>query len=147
MLTQTLTGSYEFGRALSKRIKRWRTLTEHSISQLGISPGEFGVLIALSESGPQLMVDLAKNQALTQAAITGIVDSLESLGLAQREPSKTDRRKVRVAITEKGEGEVRKGIRLYKKFIEKATRHMGAREMSTVLELLDVMIATVEKDM
>jgi len=93
------------------------------------------------------MVDLAKNQALTQAAITGIVDSLESLGLAQREPSKTDRRKVRVAITEKGEDKVRRGIRLYKRFIEKATRHMGAREMNTVLELLDLMIATAEKDM
>jgi len=86
------------------------------------------------------MVDLAKNQAITQAAITSIVDRLEELGLAQRERSETDRRIVKVSITKKGEEEVKRGIRLYKRFVEKATRHLSAHEMSDVLKFLDVMI-------
>lgn len=132
--------SYEFARALSRRIKQWRILTEHSISELGLSLGEFGVLVSLSEHGPQLMVDLAKNQAITQAAITGIIDKLEELGLAQREPSKTDKRKVKASITEKGQEQVSVGMRLYKKFVEKATRRTTLREMNFALKLLDRML-------
>ena len=132
--------SYEFARALSRRIKQWRMLTEHSISELGVSLGEFGVLVSLSEYGPQLMVDLAKNQAITQAAITGIIDKLEELGLAQREPSKTDKRKVRASITEKGEERVSVGMRLYKNFVEKATRRTSLRDMNLVLKALDGML-------
>ena len=132
--------SYEFARALSRRIKQWRMVTEHSISELGLSLGEFGVLVSLSEYGPQLMVDLARNQAITQAAITGIIDKLEELGLAKREPSKTDKRKVRASITEKGEEQVNAGMRLYKQFVEKATRRTSLRDMNFVLKLLDRML-------
>jgi DNA-binding MarR family transcriptional regulator len=115
-------------------------LTENSISALGLSLGELGVLVNLSESGPQLMIDLAKNQTITQAAITGIIDKLEELGLAQREPSKTDKRKVRASITDKGEEKVSVGIRYYKQFVEKATRRTSLREMNFVLKVLDGML-------
>jgi DNA-binding MarR family transcriptional regulator len=115
-------------------------LTENTISKLGLSLGEFGVLVSLSEQGPQLMVDLAKSQAITQAAITGIMDRLEELELAQREPSKIDRRKVRASITEKGEAQVRDGMRLYKKFVENATRQVPVRDMNLVLKVLDEML-------
>jgi DNA-binding MarR family transcriptional regulator len=90
------------------------------------------------------MVDLAKGQAITQAAITGIVDKLEELGLAQREPSKTDRRKVRASITGKGQEQVNDGIRLYKRFVEKATGGMSIRDMNFVLKLLDGMLEAAD---
>ena len=140
LLTQQVLNSYDFARALSRRIKQWRMLTENTISKLGLSLGEFGVLVSLSEQGPQLMVDLAKSQAITQAAITGIMDRLEELELAQREPSKIDRRKVRASITEKGEAQVRDGMRLYKKFVENATRQVPVRDMNLVLKVLDEML-------
>ena len=105
-----------------------------------MSIGEFGILVTLSESGAQLMGDLAKNQSITQAAVTGIVDKLQELGLAQREPSKTDKRKVRAAITEKGDERVDAGIRLYKTFVEKATRRLSLRDMNSVLKVLDEML-------
>ena len=139
-MTQRVLNSYEFARALSRRIKKWRMLTENSISELGLSLGEFGVLVNLSESGPQLMIDLAKNQTITQAAITGIIDKLEELGLTQREPSKTDKRKVRASITGNGEEKVSVGIRYYKQFVEKATRRISLRDMNFVLKVLDGML-------
>jgi len=137
---QGVVNSYEFARTLSRKIKAWRVLVENSISELGLSLGEFGVLVTLSESGPHLMVDLAKSQAITQAAITSIVDKLEESELARREPSKTDKRKVRVSITQKGEQQVSTGLRLYKKFVEKATRRMSLRDMNFVLSFLDGML-------
>jgi len=90
------------------------------------------------------MVELAKDQMVTQAAITGIVDNLEKLGLAARERSETDRRVVRVSITKKGEDEVRKGQRLYQKFIEKSTSQISASELNDMLKTLDRMLRAAE---
>ena len=86
------------------------------------------------------MVDLSKKQAITQAAVTGIIDKLEELELVEREPSKTDKRKVRASITAKGEQQVIAGMKLYRKFAEKATRQMSAHDMSLILKLLDGML-------
>lgn len=143
-MTQLFADGYEFGRGLSHRIKRWRELSEKSVAPLGIPLGEFRVLVSLSESGPRAMVELAKDQMVTQAAITGIVDNLEKLGLAARERSETDRRVVRVSITKKGEDEVRKGQRLYQKFIEKSTSQISASELNDMLKTLDRMLRAAE---
>jgi DNA-binding MarR family transcriptional regulator len=143
-MTQLFTDAYEFGRSLGYRIKRWRELSEKSIAQLGIPLGEFRLLVYLSESGPRPMVELAKDQMVTQAAITGIVDNLEKLELAARERSETDRRVVKVSITKKGEDEVRKGQRLYRKFIEKATAKTSPSELNEMLETLDRMLNAAE---
>jgi len=139
-LTERVLNSYEFARALSRRVKKWRMLTEKNISELGLSLGEFGVLVNLSEAGPQLMVDLAINQAITQAAITGIMNRLEELGLARREQSKTDKRKIRASITEKGETEVKIGMKLFRQFAENATRRVSLHDMNVVLKVLDEML-------
>ncbi|HYB67591.1 MAG TPA: MarR family transcriptional regulator [Candidatus Acidoferrales bacterium] len=143
-MSQELMDSYEFGRALSKRIKKWRILTEKNIAPLGITLGEFGILVSLSELGPQPMVELAKAQMITQAAVTSIVDRLEELGLARRERSETDRRVVRVCNTKRGEEEVRKGMRLYKKFVERATQGMKSQELQELLSLLDRLLTDQE---
>ena len=143
-MTQLFADAYEFGRGLGYRIKRWRELSEKSVASLGIPLGEFRVLVSLSESGSRPMVGLAKDQMVTQAAITGIVDNLERLGLAARERSETDRRIVRVSITKKGEDEVRKGQRLYRKFIEKATTQISPSELNEMLKTLDRMLKAAE---
>ena len=70
--TEVLANAYEFGCALSDRIRRWRRLTDKMISPLGLTLGEFRVLRVLSESGPTPMVDLAKEQMITQAAMTSM---------------------------------------------------------------------------
>ena len=86
------------------------------------------------------MTNLANRQGITQAAVTGIIDKLEGLGLAKREPSKTDKRKVRASITRKGEEKVSEGTRLYKRFVERATRRISVHDMNLVLKVLDGML-------
>jgi DNA-binding MarR family transcriptional regulator len=90
------------------------------------------------------MVELAKAQMITQAAVTSIVDRLEELALARRERSETDRRVVRVCNTKRGEEEVRKGMRLYKKFVERATQGMKSQELQELLSLLDRLLTDQE---
>jgi DNA-binding MarR family transcriptional regulator len=134
----------DFGMALSDRIRRWRKLTDKSISPLGLTLGEFRVLRVLSESGPTPMVDLAREQMITQAAMTSIVDHLEELKLIERMRNETDRRVIRVGITSRGEEEVKKGLKLYKKFIEKATQNLTSNEIRNLLASLDHMLESAE---
>ena len=143
-MTEVLVDAYEFGCALSDRIRRWRRLTDESISQLGLTLGEFRVLRVLSESGPTSMVDLAREQMITQAAMTSIVDDLEELKLVERMRNEADRRIIRVEITTRGLEEVKKGSRLYKKFIEKATQDLTPNEKRDLLATLDHMLEAGE---
>lgn len=144
-MSQILLGPIGFGVALQDRIRHWRRLAERSISKLGLTSCEFRVLKLLSESGPCPMVDLAKEQMITQAAVTGIVDHLGGLGFVQRTRSKSDRRVVAISITRKGRDEVKEGIRLFKKFIEKATGGLTATETRTLVTILDRMLEAAEK--
>jgi len=53
--------------------------------------------------GPLAPSELAKAVSLSQATITGIIDRLHAQGLVTRDRSQEDRRRVIVALTEKGE--------------------------------------------
>ena len=145
-MTQKVLGDCEFGMALSDRIKRWRKLSEKCTTPLGLTLGEFRVLMVLSESGPSPMIDLAKEQMITGAAMTNIVDHLEQVGLVERVRSESDRRVVSVAISRKGQDTVKQGLELYKKLIETATRHVTEQERRNLLAIFDKMIASVQED-
>ena len=90
------------------------------------------------------MVDLAKEQMITQAAMTSIADDLQELKLIERMRNEADRRIVKVTITPRGQEEVRKGSRLYKKFIEKATKNLTPNEKRELLATLDHMLEAGE---
>jgi DNA-binding MarR family transcriptional regulator len=92
------------------------------------------------------MVNLAKEQMITGAGMTSIVDHLEELGLVDRVRSESDRRVVSVAISPKGEDAVKQGLALYKRLIEKATQHVTEQDRRNLLTTLDNMIASVQED-
>jgi MarR family 2-MHQ and catechol resistance regulon transcriptional repressor len=92
------------------------------------------------------MIDLAKEQIITGAAMTSIVDHLEKLSLIERVRSDSDRRVVSVAISRKGEDTVKQGLALYRKLIEKATQHVTEQDRRNLLAILDKMITSVQED-
>lgn len=59
------------------------------------------VLNVLGEEGPLPISTLAERTGSANSTVSGIVDRLEKLGLAQRERSGEDRRVIYVAATEK----------------------------------------------
>jgi DNA-binding MarR family transcriptional regulator len=60
------------------------------------------VLAELAEKGPQMQSRLSKRLGYTPGAMTGIANKLIKEGYAEREYDETDRRIIRIAITEKG---------------------------------------------
>jgi MarR family 2-MHQ and catechol resistance regulon transcriptional repressor len=145
-MTQKVLNHCDFGMALSDRIRRWRQLSEKCTTPLGLTLAEFRALRVLSESGPSPMIDLAKEQIITGAAMTSIVDHLEKLSLIERVRSDSDRRVVSVAISRKGQDAVKQGLALYRKLIEKATHDVTEQERRNLLAILDKMIASVQED-
>lgn len=67
-----------------------------------MKPGMGAVLLALSEQDDCRVRDLALLLHLRNATLTGLLDRLESLGLARREPCSLDKRVLRVKLTAKG---------------------------------------------
>ena len=59
------------------------------------------VLSVLGEQGPLPISALAQRTGNANSTVSGIVDRLEKLGLAQRQRSETDRRVIYVCATEK----------------------------------------------
>ena len=68
----------------------------------GLSLKQAMLLIQL-EDEPMTMTAISKNLGTSTAAITGMVDRMEKLGLVTRHHGLADRRKIVVSITDKGE--------------------------------------------
>ena len=67
---------------------------------LGVSASEHKVLDMLSRGGQLTPGEIARQTRLSGAAVTKIIDNLVSLHYVERAPHSTDRRSVRLLLTE-----------------------------------------------
>ena len=67
-----------------------------------VTPEQFSVLSQLADSGTLSMTELAASRRVALNTATSLVDRLALAGLVQRQGDPSDRRVVRVAVTEKG---------------------------------------------
>lgn len=86
-----------------RKITRAIDLYSHRLSrQYKLTGPQIGCLRYLAKSGTSTPGKTAKSMHLSQATITGILDRLEARNLIERTRSKEDRRRVLVALTERG---------------------------------------------
>jgi len=85
----------------------WRTLFRN-LRPHGLTPPAMGVLFLLdSQKEPITMSSVGEQMVVTQANITGLIDTLEKLSLAKRTPHAKDRRVTRVEITPAGRKKIK----------------------------------------
>ncbi len=77
------------------------------LSEAGLTESQFGVLEALLHVGPLHQRELAGKILRTHGNVTLVVDQLETRGLVRRERGSTDRRYIRVHLTDAGAALVR----------------------------------------
>lgn len=78
---------------------------EETLSEQGLSHGEWSVLGMLKRVGPpyrRTPGQLARHGCLSTGAMTNRLDRLEAAGLVRRQPDPDDRRSVQVELTEAG---------------------------------------------
>lgn len=66
----------------------------------GLNPTDMECLDLILMSGPSSAGDIARRTGLSSGAVTGLIDRLEKLGLAERAADPADRRKVLVRVRE-----------------------------------------------
>ncbi|UJJ30166.1 MarR family winged helix-turn-helix transcriptional regulator [Halopseudomonas maritima] len=68
----------------------------------GLTPIQLLILHSIKAMGESTLGDLARQVSVSQATLSTIIDRLESRDLLQRVRSTSDKRKVHLALTEKG---------------------------------------------
>lgn len=68
--------------------------TEHMGRELAVNPTDLNAMTHLISSGPLAPTELARRLHLSTAAVTSVVDRLESVGHVSRAQHPTDRRSV-----------------------------------------------------
>jgi DNA-binding MarR family transcriptional regulator len=91
--------------AVQQLSRRLRHGARHRLAPLGLTPGQGRALSVLERAGgPLRMAELAEALRVVPRSATGVVEGLEELGLARREPDAADRRSVLVSLTDAGRG-------------------------------------------
>jgi DNA-binding MarR family transcriptional regulator len=118
-----------------------------SRSQLGISRTEAGVMRALSQQ-PRRVTELAASEAVTQPAITLVVNRLEDRGWVQRRPDPGDRRAVLVTLTDAGRELFERLRAEYRALLHEEMATLDEADVATLaraVEILDRMIARLRE--
>ncbi|MFD3925236.1 MarR family winged helix-turn-helix transcriptional regulator [Streptomyces sp. NPDC058614] len=87
---------------LTRRVHRiQKRHLEHR--ELGITPAQSRLLRTLAHySSPPRMADLAARLEVVPRAVTTLVDGLEASGMVRRAPDPTNRRVIRIEVTQDG---------------------------------------------
>lgn len=120
-------------------IDSWRHMyrdAEKNLSITGIGFAEFRILTILQEIKSCSMSRLSVELALTQAAITGVVDKLESQGFVGRARNNEDRRVVTISMTSRGKEMLRKALKVHTEFVE---RSLGSLSREELLQLSSIL--------
>jgi MarR family transcriptional regulator for hemolysin len=84
--------------------RRWRSLLDERLRQIGQSAARMEALAAIINSPwPSAQVDIAKRLRIEGPTMTRMLDSLEADGLVERLPDPNDRRTKQLRLTPRGE--------------------------------------------
>jgi MarR family transcriptional regulator, organic hydroperoxide resistance regulator len=107
------------------------------VSGLGVTAPQAMVLNFLSQEDRISSHRLGRKAELDSATLTGILDRLEAAGFIERRPNPTDRRSIRVFLTEKGRQTALEIGRLVKKANAGFLRSLSAEEVKSLRSLLE----------
>jgi DNA-binding MarR family transcriptional regulator len=103
---------------------------------LGFAPPHFGVLIFLERYEGQPQQRIAEAVGANRNTMVAIIDDLERLGLARRQPHPSDRRANAVHLTKQGRTALHKARQLAAQFEQEFTAELDPAERETLVLLL-----------
>lgn len=79
----------------------WLADNRH-IRSLKLTPSQFDVIATLGDTNGMTCSELSARTLVTKGTLTGVLDRLVGKGLIRRESVDSDRRQIRIQLTEKG---------------------------------------------
>ncbi len=95
----------------------------------------------LNSQGALKMKELAEKMGVTTGTLTVLVDRLEKAGLVERRPHETDRRSIRVLLTESGLSLAQEHHKLHRRLTQELTSSMSNEEISSLVGHLKKMVS------
>lgn len=112
--------------------------------QTALSRTAAGTLSVLDRLGAQRITTLAEREAITQPAMTGLVQRLESTGLVTRQTDPTDGRATLIAITTQGRAMLAQRRRKHDDVIAARVAALEAERLALLLAALPAITALTE---
>lgn len=106
------------------------------IEQIGLRPPHFGVLTLLDAHPGLTQGELVSGAMIDPSAMVAVIDELEELGLAERRPHPSDRRKRTVRLTASGKRTLARARELANAYADELLEPLDAAERETLRRLL-----------
>ncbi|MFI6033465.1 MarR family winged helix-turn-helix transcriptional regulator [Streptomyces sp. NPDC051315] len=111
------------------------------LSELGVTPAQSRLLRTLAHFGaPPRMADVAERLEVVPRAVTTLVDGLEANGKVRRVPDPTNRRVIRIELTDAGRETLRELRRARQAAAHEILAPLTDVERAVLGELLDTLI-------
>jgi DNA-binding MarR family transcriptional regulator len=106
----------------------------------GLTGPQLWAIRVLSESAPARVTDLARRMYLHPSTVVGILDRLETKGLAVRTRSAEDHRVVDVMLTGKGKAVADRSPAIAQGLILKGLEGLSGRDLRAISEGLELLV-------
>ncbi|MCF3123618.1 MarR family transcriptional regulator [Streptomyces arenae] len=94
---------------LLRLTRRLHRIQKRHLEPVGVTPAQSRLLRTLAHyEAPPRMADLAQRLEVVPRAVTSLVDGLESGGLVRRVPDPSNRRVIRIELTDAGQDALKK---------------------------------------
>jgi DNA-binding MarR family transcriptional regulator len=107
-----------------------------ALQPLGLRPPHFGVLTLIDAKPGSTQQELVGQSMIDPSSMVGVIDELESLGLAERRTHPTDRRKRAVHLTARGRRKLERARAVAVGTAESVLARLDAGERETLRRLL-----------
>ncbi|MDQ1043403.1 MarR family winged helix-turn-helix transcriptional regulator [Streptomyces sp. V4I2] len=125
---------------LTRRVHR---IQKHHLEQrgLGVTPAQSRLLRTLAHyDSPPRMADLAERLEVVPRAVTTLVDGLEASGKVRRMPDPTNRRVIRIELTDDGHKALRELHGARRSAAEEILAPLTGEQREVLGELLDTLV-------
>ncbi len=132
--------------ALDKSIKTYRQLAQSKLTEarLDITVDQWLVMNVIKEKEGVSQQEIADRVFKDNASVTRIIELLSKKGFIKRHASKSDRRKMTLAITAKGRSLLDQATRVVKNYRKKALKGISDAELRRTRVVLDKITANCE---
>ena len=115
-----------------------------SLAEVGVSPGQFGVLTLIEANEGLSQSALARILGIERSTMVAVIDALEAKGWIERTLSETDRRSNALMLTKSGARLLKKARPLLAGHETEITADLSADEKRVLLELLQRVATNAE---
>lgn len=136
-------------RSLGSRVRYlYRAFLKVLARELGpfeISTSQWSVLRALSEHEGLSQVELADRMLVEKAALTAVLQSMETAGLIRRARNADDKRMINIYLTAKGRRLKEKALPMVARINDQATRGFSRAEVRQLEAMLERVLRNIQE--